>query len=140
MSKSSVTWKQVVGYEGYYEVSDQGSVRSVDRTVKGKGGSKYLRKGKRMALKIDRYGYPCIGLRNGSRGFFTVHTLVARAFIGKRPDDCNQLNHKDSDKTNNTPANLEYCTGSHNQRHAYQAGTHALCTDRNPETGRMMSI
>lgn len=140
MNKASITeWKQVVGYEGFYEVSNTGKVRSVDRPVKGKSNCTYIRKGKVMISKVDRCGYHQVGLRRGSgRRFFTVHTLVATAFIGKRPDDCNQINHKNSVKTHNVPANLEWCDGKHNQRHSYQNGTHTLNLHRCPDTGQVI--
>lgn len=140
MTKASITeWKQVVGYEGFYEVSNTGKVRSVDRPVKGKSNCTYIRKGKMMVGQIDKYGYYRVGLRRGS-GYrcFMVHTLVATAFIGKRPDDCNQINHKNCDKIHNVPANLEWCDGKHNQRHSYQNGTHTLNLHRCPDTGQVI--
>ena len=138
MTKASITeWKQVVGYEGFYEVSNTGKVRSVDRPVKGKSNCTYIRKGKAMISHVDKCGYPRVGLRRGSgRIFFFVHTLVATAFIGKRPDDCNQINHKNSVKTHNVPNNLEWCDGKHNQRHSMKNGTHTLSLHRDTETGR----
>jgi hypothetical protein len=77
-------WKPVVDYEGYYEVSDQGSVRSVDRMV----GGRQL-KGKELSLSTNPQGYKHVGLhKNGVRKGFFVHTLVAEAFFGPCPEGC----------------------------------------------------
>ena len=144
MTKSIISelWKSVVGYEGFYEVSNHGNVRSVDRIIEKNNAFGYApqpRKGKMMVCPIDMYGYKNIGFRNGgAKKMFKVHTLVAVAFIGKCPDDCNQINHKDSDKLNNTVDNLEWCDGKHNQRHSYQNGTHTLNLHRCPDTGRVI--
>jgi hypothetical protein len=144
MTKSIISelWKSVVGYEGFYEVSNHGNVRSVDRIIEKNGPFGYApqpRKGKAVISHIDKDGYYRLGLsRDSGRRYFRVHTLVAAAFLGKRPDDCNQINHKDCDKTHNVPANLEWCDGKHNQRHSYQNGTHTLNLHRCPDTGRVI--
>lgn len=93
------TWKDVAGYEGLYQVSDLGRVRS-------------LLHGKVRILKFldNGYGYLKVELnRNGK----LVHRLVAEAFI-PNPLNLPQVNHKDEDKTNNTANNLEWCTAKYN--------------------------
>ena len=140
----SKEWKSVVGYEGLYEVSNEGSVRSLDRVRQMFNlGGHYTRvwPGRILALQTDNYGYLRIGLTadNGIRKYYTVHTIVANAFIGKCPKNKDQINHIDSNKQNNNPINLEWCDCGENHRHAYKNGTHTICKYRDPETGRVMS-
>lgn len=105
-------WKNVVGYEGFYEVSSYGRVRSVDRVnyrrhLKGKmlsqapGG----RDGKYKTVQLFDTAGKC--------KHKYVHQLVAEAFIGKAPDGF-QVNHKDENKSNNCASNLEWVTASQN--------------------------
>ena len=107
-------WRPVVGYEGWYEVSNLGRVRRIAPN----------RYGKRPGiLRLDTYGpYVIVGLtRNSITKAFKVHRLVATAFI--RPSaPGEQTNHKDADKHNNQASNLEWVTAKQNQRHAVQMG------------------
>ena len=108
-------WKPVVDYEGWYEVSSFGRVR---RTTPGK--STYS--GRILANWSKYDGYLCIELRKNNKGRqFVVHRLVAEAFIGSCPEG-KEANHKDGNKHNNIPENLEYVTPSENQYHAYKLG------------------
>lgn len=87
-------WRDVIGYEGLYEVSDWGRVR---------------RNGKILKPFKDRYGYFQVSLyKNGIMRAFTIHRLVAYAFINN-PNNYPEINHKDEDKTNNCVDNLEWC-------------------------------
>lgn len=111
-------WRPVVGYEGLYSVSNMGRVR---RDIDGKGTSAGLI----LKLGTNPNGYHVIALydhspRNGrskSRKLFTVHSLVAAAFIGQRPEGF-VINHISGIKKDNRPQNLEYCTSLENQHHA----------------------
>lgn len=111
------------GYEGLYEAHSTGHIWSVARRAKsGKGdklktyGNKYLRH------SISPSGYPTVTLcRDGIRKCYTVHSLIAAAFLGNRPENC-VINHKDGNKKNNTPSNLEYCTQLENRNHARRTG------------------
>lgn len=107
-------WKPIVGYEGYYEVSNLGRVRSIDRFVIDKTGRRQFKKGTLLNYRQDRQGY-CIVSLSISRKYKTkcVHTLVADAFI-QNPDGLPQVNHKDEDKSNNVVDNLEWCTSKYN--------------------------
>ena len=108
-------WRDVVGYEGIYSVSNIGRVRR-DKKANGATVGKILK----AHLNID--GYPTISLVKYKLGKNTrVHKLVAGAFIGIRPDDL-VVNHIDGVKANNNVNNLEYVTRSENIRHAIRLG------------------
>ncbi len=116
-------WADVVGYEGLYQVSNTGYVRSCDRTVKSapKVGFR-VAKGGIIKRSLNGYGYLTVNLwRNGKGTTNRVHSLVARAFLGECPRSFD-VNHKDGVKTNNCVSNLEYCTRSANIKHAYAIG------------------
>lgn len=114
-------WKPVRGYESFYEVSNKGRVRSLDRSCAHSDGKVTKRKGRILKQSL-RAGYPFVHLRGGG-GAWQVHThrLVARAFCLK-PDGCDIVNHLDGDKTNNNSSNLEWTTFSGNSRHAFTSG------------------
>lgn len=107
-------WKPVVGYEGLYEVSNLGRVRSLDRYAKQPKGGLRLIKGRILNQYINRCGYLFVSLsKNGKVKKITIHRLVAQAFI-PNPDNLPEVNHKDECKTNNRADNLEYCTRKYN--------------------------
>lgn len=108
-------WKDIAGYEGYYQVSNLGRVRSLDRTVKKWDGEK-VAKGIILKQSKNLRGYLFVELfRNGIGRINTIHRLVAGAFI-KNPNNLSQINHKDEDKTNNKMENLEWCDSLYNAR------------------------
>lgn len=111
------TWVQVKGFEGLYEVSSCGKVRSMPRFVNGKLGSKVGKKGVLLKFKIDKYGYPSVILcKEGKRFYKTVHRIVAEAFLANKADGV-QVNHKDKVKTNNHVSNLEWVSVQENNEH-----------------------
>lgn len=115
-------WKGVVGFENYYQVSNIGRVRSLDRTIIGKNNSTYKRKGRILKFKTDRDGYYALGLHSDGRiKHTTVHRLVAQAYI-PNPENKNTVNHEDGDKTNNNVNNLSWMTMCENNQHAYRTG------------------
>ena len=116
-------WKPIKGYEGFYEVSNLGAVRSLDR-IDGRGA---LRKGRTLKLGTDTSGYRFAGLSVDSvLKTPKVHRLVAESFIGDRPTPDHKIDHVDGDKENNQVLNLEYVTNREN------IGRGRLC-DKNPD-------
>lgn len=103
-------WKPVVGYEGLYEVSSYGRVRSLDRY----DSKNRFWKGRILKLSDDGRGYLDVQLcSNGKVKHHLVHRMVAQAFI-PNPDNLPQVNHRDEDKTNNRVENLEMCDAKYN--------------------------
>lgn len=109
-------WRPVVGYEGIYEVSDQGRVRRLHH-CRGVPPWRIL------SLQCDRQGYLSAYLyrRGEKRRIVLVHRLVAESFIGACPGGL-EVNHKNGQKGDNRPVNLEYVTHHENVRHAVEAG------------------
>ena len=107
-------WKPIKGYEGLYEVSNFGRIRSLDAYKKGRNGSVRFCKGRILKPFTDTSGYLQVGLfKNGKRKIHLVNRLVAQAFIDN-PDNLPQVNHKDENKQNNVVSNLEWCTHEYN--------------------------
>ena len=113
----SEEWRSIECYEGLYEVSNTGRVRSVDRYVKYSNGQIHLHKGKVLSPVKSNLGYLLVSLCcNGKYKSISVHRLVAQAFI-ENPDNLPEINHKDEDKTNNSVDNLEFCDRSYNNNY-----------------------
>ncbi len=115
-------WKDCIGYEGLYQVSDLGRVKSMERQSIGKNNSIRILKEKILECNVDEKGYKFLHLWNKSvKKRITVHRLVAQHFI-ENPNGLPQVNHKDGVKSNNVVYNLEWCTSSQNIKHAYDTG------------------
>jgi len=113
-------WLPVVGYEGWYEVSNLGRVKRVRPGRRTRVG-KILKPGRNSS----GYGSVCLYV-NGVRRSRPVHILAATAFIGPYPAG-KEVNHKDGIKANCHIENLEYVTQSENSLHAYALGLHKPC-------------
>lgn len=122
MSNNVEIWKPVVGYEGLYEVSSMGRVRSLDRRIsyisRTQEGKEYTtthtHKSKLMKQHNNHFGYKVIALcMDGKYRTYMVHRLVAEAFI-PNPNNYPVVNHKDENKQNNCVENLEWCTQQYN--------------------------
>jgi len=112
-------WKPIQQYEGAYEVSSEGRVRSLDRVLNTaiRHNSTVLRKGRVLKCNVKRNGYLSVDLsKDNIVRTVTVHRLVAKAFLGEKENV--QVNHKNMTKSDNRVKNLEWCTGTENQRHA----------------------
>lgn len=110
-------WKDVVGFEGLYSVSNLQRVRSEKRKSNGHWSvvcERILRPGK------HKFGYPKFTLcKNGKLYYVHLHRLVAQAFI-PNPSNLPCINHKDNNPDNNSIDNLEWCTHKYNSRYAYK--------------------
>ena len=105
-------WKDIGGYEGLYQVSNLGNVRSIDRKITDKRGYVYLKKGKILSKGIISLGkgYVMYNLwKENKIKRKLAHRLVAEAFI-ENPYNKNEVNHKDLNSMNNNVNNLEWCT------------------------------
>lgn len=118
VTKEEVEWRDIPGYEGMYQASSSGQIRSLNKTVKGRFGARQ-RKGKVLKPGLA-HGYQKVYLLTDQ---FRVHRLVAMAFLkNMNPNEYTVVNHKNGDKNDNTVSNLEWCTPSQNMRHAYKTG------------------
>lgn len=109
-------WKDVVGYEGYYQVSNFGRVKSLERKIPARK-AKRAKSETIMNQTKNNTGYLMVNLCvNQFRKKFLVHRLVAIAFI-PNPDNLPQINHKDENKENNCVDNLEWCNNVYNNNY-----------------------
>lgn len=121
MENSLIIWRPIKGYEGIYEVSNNGEVRSIDRMVKLRGNILRFAKGRNIIPNI-RNKYLCVSLcANGIKKHMTIHRLVATEFIVNKYNKP-EINHKNGIKTDNRAENLEWMTHHENVIHAYSTG------------------
>jgi hypothetical protein len=111
-------WKDIEGYEGLYQVSDTGEVKSLARHFTNSLGVTKFYPGRILAQRLDRAGYKLIDLRNGTvKKTYKVHRLVASAFI-PNPLFLPEVNHKkEFEKSNNCIDNLEWMTSKQNMNY-----------------------
>lgn len=115
-------WKDIEGFEGLYEVSDQGRVRSLDRMterIRSDGSSHMMRVKGKIKIPHERNGYLYVDLYIGHKRAKCVdlHIIVAKAFV-PNPQNLPEVNHKDENKHNNLPCNLEWCDHKYNINYA----------------------
>ena len=115
-------WKEIIGYEGLYEVSTLGRIRRMETSVPCKGNSTRIVKSKIRMQQLNPRGYAIAVLSKESKlKTLTVHQLVAQVFIPGFQKGT-ELNHIDGDKANPALSNLEVSNPSHNQFHAVRMG------------------
>lgn len=137
-------WSSIKGYEGYYEVSSLGNVRSVTRIITRKDGVVQIRESRLMTATENADGYLEVKLsKERIRKTFKVHRLVAEAFVplpSETKDEYRyEVNHIDCNRKNNHYDNLEWVTHADNVKYAIQQGNHVCTRDltgnNNPNYG-----
>lgn len=125
-------WKNVAGYEGIYQVSNIGRVKSLGRLVQNHSGTSYFRPEQIKTLsERPENGYVVTRLYKNNKGTNCyVHRLVAEAFIAN-PENKETVNHKNGDKHDNSVENLEWSTYTENNEHAYKTGLNGRNHRRN---------
>jgi len=117
-------WKDIPGYEGKYQASNMGRVKSMDRYIvrphpKSKVPTEYHIRERILKLTVGAHGYFVVGL--GKENIQKVHVIVADTFLGRRPSG-KVIRHLDGNRQNNSIANLCYGTQSENQMDRYSYG------------------
>ena len=112
-------WKEVKDYEGIYEVSDNGEIRSLGRFVTNNGTEVWI-EGTMKTTRQTKQGYVLVDLwKDGKGKTYKVHRLVAEAYI-PNPEGKETVNHIDGNKANNNVSNLEWATQKEQNLHFYQ--------------------
>lgn len=111
-------WKDIKGFEGKYQISNYGNVKSIKRFVNHwQGGLRLVNE--RLLKNFIKQGYMYVDL--GNKKHYRIHRLVAESFI-TNSDNKLEVNHKDGNKLNNHVNNLEWATHSENMKHSYKTG------------------
>lgn len=130
MADTQENWVDIHGYEGCYQVSDSGRVKSLGRNVVHQGIMYYQAERVMSPWNGTTSAYLCVWLyRNGIRKKFSVHRLVAEHFL-EEWDTSLEVNHKDGNRFNNAVGNLEMCTHWYNMQHAIQEGLKNDCGEK----------
>ena len=115
-------WKDLKGYEGYYQVSSMGRVRTLDRVIRKSDGTTQKRRGKISKLGSDKNNYNTINLwKDGKATFSRVCRLVAQTFL-ENPENKPTVNHKNGVRNDDRVSNLEWMTYSENSQHSFDTG------------------
>lgn len=111
-------WKDIVGYEGLYQISNLGRIKRLKKLIVLQNGGKYYLEEKILKPGKNSRGYNLVVIKGKA---LRIHRLVAETFI-PNPENKQQVNHKDGNKNNNRAENLEWCTCKENVNHAIKIG------------------
>lgn len=126
-------WRPIPRWEGFYEASNLGRIRSVDREVTGGWGKPRTAPGKVLRQQPNDRSYAHVILKRESKSTKRgVHRLVCMAFYGV-PASHMHVNHIDGDPSNNRVENLEWCDASHNMLHSYRTGLNSSEGEKNSQ-------
>lgn len=122
-------WKDINGYEGLYQASNSGQIKSLKHTIIRSNGWKqsFEERILKSGLCKNGYRYVVLSTKNKGQQSYPVYSLIIKTFI-ENTDNKKDINHIDSNKQNNKLINLEYATRSENMKHAYFTGN---CSPKN---------
>lgn len=131
-------WKDIKNWEGQYQVSNYGRVKSLSRTIKKSDGTTQTFKERIMKISNDNKGYPKVVFCNDRKQkCIRIHRLVAEAFI-PNPDNLSQVNHKDENKMNNYVGNLEWCDCEYNNNYGTRNDRSAKSHINHPKVSKQV--
>lgn len=131
-------WRAIPGFEGLYQVSDQGRVRSLDRMRLNKVSGTARIKGRMLKIRTNKDGYQQVGLyKNGKQRMSYVHAIVCLAFYGPRPLGA-EVCHNDGNPSNNHLSNLRYDTSSANSYDVVKHGNHVQANKTHCKRGHKL--
>ena len=141
MFKNNEIWKDVKGYEGLYQVSNMGKVKSLGRMAASKNGSKQYRKERILNPRVTNSGYLLVSLYKGSDNVkqFYVHRLVCETF-NENPENKPCVNHIDENKSNNEASNLEWCTVAENINYGTRTARTSKPVGQYARDGRLIKV
>ena len=133
-------WKDYKDYEGLYQASNIGRMRSLDRWVSSKNGSMRFIKGRILKLFNNNQGYLHVVLsKNNKVKAYLVHRIIAETFL-PNTDNLPCVNHKDEDKTNNSVENLEWCDAKYNSNYGTRNERMSKSLTNNIYTSRKVDV
>lgn len=117
MKLFDIVWKDVLGFEGLYQISNKGEVKSILRFEPSSGRAGMWYRERILKSHLDKDGYPQVILhRDGKSYTYKIHRLVALTFL-ENPENLPCINHKDENKCNNDYINLEWCDVKYNNNY-----------------------
>lgn len=135
--QNNETWRDIPEYNGRYQASNSGRVRSTDKVVLKSNGTSELYKGKILKPFASTGGYLYVTIAKEQNKFYPVrlHRIIAKTFI-PNPYGFSQINHINEDKTDNRVENLEWCTGKYNMNYGHRIDKFSSSMRNNPSLSK----